>query len=62
MLRIETTQEGTTLTLVRGEGPVTVVVDGAAQSVTGSPVHVPLRAPTPLLGEPRQPAGREPRT
>ncbi|MGY1833215.1 glycoside hydrolase family 65 protein [Geodermatophilus sp. SYSU D01180] len=62
VLRVETTQEGTTLTLVRGEGPVTVVVDGAAQSVATTPVRVPLRAPTPLLGEPRQPAGREPRT
>ncbi|MGY1738911.1 glycoside hydrolase family 65 protein [Geodermatophilus sp. SYSU D00684] len=62
VLRVETTQEGTTLTLVRGEGPVTVVVDGTAQSVTTTPVRVPLRAPTPLLGEPRQPAGRAPRT
>jgi trehalose/maltose hydrolase-like predicted phosphorylase len=62
VLRVETTREGTTLTLVRGEGPVTVVVDGTAQSVTAAPVRVPLRAPTPLLAEPRQPAGREPRT
>ncbi|MGY1734337.1 glycoside hydrolase family 65 protein [Geodermatophilus sp. SYSU D01045] len=62
VLRVETTREGTTLTVVRGEGPVTVVVDGTAQSVTTTPVRVPLRAPTPLLGEPRQPAGREPRS
>ena len=63
LLRVETTREGTTITLVRGEGPVMVVVDGARLSVTAAaPVHAPLRAPTPLLGEPRQPVGREPRT
>ncbi len=43
--------------------PVTVVVDGSPLQVTAAaPVHVPLRAPTPLLDEPRQPVGREPRT
>ncbi|WP_448617941.1 glycoside hydrolase family 65 protein [Geodermatophilus sp. URMC 65] len=63
LLRVETTREGTTVRLVRGEEPVTVVVDGARRSVTaGAAVHVPLRAPTPLLDEPRQPVGREPRT
>jgi alpha,alpha-trehalose phosphorylase len=63
LLRVETTREGTTVTLVRGEGPVTVVVDGAPLPVTAAaPGHVPLRAPNPLLDEPRQPAGREPRT
>ena len=63
LLRVETTREGTTVTLVRGEGPVTVVVDGTPSSVTaGAPVRAPLRAPAPVLGEPRQPAGREPRT
>ncbi|SFT89375.1 alpha,alpha-trehalose phosphorylase [Geodermatophilus amargosae] len=63
LLRVETTREGTTVTLVRGEGPVTVVVDGAPLPVTAAaPGHAPLRAPTPLLAEPRQPAGREPRT
>jgi trehalose/maltose hydrolase-like predicted phosphorylase len=63
LLRVETTREGTTVALLRGEGPVTVVVDGAPAQVTAAaPVHAPLRAPTPLLGEPRQPAGREPRT
>jgi alpha,alpha-trehalose phosphorylase len=63
LLRVETTGEGTTVTLVRGEGPVTVVVDGAPLQVTaGTPASAPLRAPAPLLGEPRQPAGREPRT
>ncbi|WNV74491.1 glycoside hydrolase family 65 protein [Geodermatophilus sp. DSM 44513] len=63
VLRVQTTREGTTVTLVRGEGPVTVVADGVRLSVTAdTPGHVPLRAPDPLLGEPRQPAGREPRT
>jgi trehalose/maltose hydrolase-like predicted phosphorylase len=63
LLRVETTQGGTTVTLVRGEGPVTVVVDGAPLSVlAAAPVHAPLRDPTPLLDEPRQPFGREPRT
>ncbi|TFV54978.1 family 65 glycosyl hydrolase [Geodermatophilus sp. DF01-2] len=63
LLRVETTQEGTTVTLERGEGPVTVVVDGASLAVTAAaPVHAPLRAPTPLLGEPRQPVGRAPHT
>jgi trehalose/maltose hydrolase-like predicted phosphorylase len=63
LLRVETTREGTTVTLLRGEGPVTVVVDGVPHPVVaGAPVHAPLRAPTPLLDEPRQPAGRAPRT
>ena len=63
LLRVETTREGTTVTLLRGEGPVTVVVDGAPSSVrAGAPVKAPLRAPAPLLDEPEQPAGREPRT
>ena len=62
LLRVETTREGTTVTLLRGEEPVTVVVDGARLEVAaGAPVSAPLRAPSPLLGEPRQPAGREPR-
>jgi alpha,alpha-trehalose phosphorylase len=38
-------------------------VDGVLQSVSAAaPVQVPLRAPTPLLDEPRQPVGCEPRT
>jgi hypothetical protein len=42
---------------------VTVVVDGTPLSVTAdAPSRAPLRAPTPLLDEPRQPVGREPRT
>ncbi|MGY1822960.1 glycoside hydrolase family 65 protein [Geodermatophilus sp. SYSU D00079] len=61
-LRVETTREGTTVTLTRGEGPVTVVVDGAPLAVTaGAPAHAPLRTPAPLLDEPRQPPGRAPR-
>jgi alpha,alpha-trehalose phosphorylase len=63
LLHVETTREGTTVTLVRGDEPVTVVVDGTRLSVTAAiPGHAPLRDPTPLLDEPRQPAGREPRT
>jgi trehalose/maltose hydrolase-like predicted phosphorylase len=63
LLRVETTREGTTITLLRGEGPVTVVVDGASMQVRADrPARAPLRAPTPLLDEPTQPAGREPRT
>ncbi|SDY56202.1 Trehalose and maltose hydrolase (possible phosphorylase) [Geodermatophilus africanus] len=63
LLRVETTREGTTVTLVRGAEPVTVVVDGARLSVTAAtPAHAPLRDPDPLLDEPSQPAGREPRT
>ncbi|MCK6211442.1 family 65 glycosyl hydrolase [Georgenia sp. EYE_87] len=63
LLGVETTAGGTTVTLERGTGPVDVVVDGACLSVAaGSPVRAPLRAPAPLLAEPTQPAGREPRT
>ncbi|MGY1637116.1 glycoside hydrolase family 65 protein [Geodermatophilus sp. SYSU D00742] len=63
LLHVKTTREGTTVTLVRGEGPVTVVVDGTRLSVTAAaPVQAPLRAPAPLLDEPGQPPGREPRT
>ncbi|SFP91578.1 Trehalose and maltose hydrolase (possible phosphorylase) [Geodermatophilus dictyosporus] len=63
LLHVETTREGTTVTLRRGPGPVTVVVDGERRAVTAdAPVTAPLRAPDPLLDEPRQPAGREPST
>lgn len=63
LLRVETTREGTTVALARGEGPVTVVVDGAPLQVTAAAAAcAPLRSPTPLLAEPTQPAGREPRT
>ena len=62
LLGVETTREGTTVSLLRGEGPVAVVVDGTPLSVgADAPARVPLRAPTPLLDEPRQPAGRAPR-
>ncbi|MFQ1002671.1 glycoside hydrolase family 65 protein [Modestobacter sp. SSW1-42] len=63
LLRVETTRAGSTVTLVRGDGPVTVVVDGERRSVTADgPLRVPLRDPDPLLPEPTQPAGRAPRT
>ncbi|WP_114559862.1 glycoside hydrolase family 65 protein [Desertihabitans aurantiacus] len=63
LLRVETTREGTTITLERGGEPVDVVVDGTTRTVTAAePVRVPLRDPSPLLPEPIQPAGREPRT
>ncbi len=61
LLGVETTREGTAVTLLRGEGPVTVVVDGEPRTVGAEPVHAPLRAPAPLRAEPTQPAGREPR-
>jgi len=63
LLRVETTPGGTTVELLRGEGPVTVVVDGEPLRITAvEPARVPLRSATPLLPEPTQPAGREPRT
>ncbi|GGK82801.1 glycoside hydrolase family 65 protein [Ornithinimicrobium pekingense] len=63
LLHVETTRDGTTVTLRGGEGPVTVVVDGTPVQVTADrPAQVPLRAPTPLLPEPTQPMGREPTT
>src|SRR5690606_33737627 len=61
LLQVETTREGTTLTLLRGEGPLPVVIDGAEVEVTAQqPVTVPLRAASPLLAEPTQPVGRAP--
>jgi alpha,alpha-trehalose phosphorylase len=63
LLHVETTREGTTVTLERGAGPIDVVVDGARHTVeAGEPARAPLRVPTPLLAEPTQPIGREPRT
>ena len=63
LLRVETTGEGTTVTMLRGAEAVTVVVDGEPQRVSaGAPVRVPLRAPAPLLDEPTQPVGRQPQT
>ncbi|WP_422115249.1 glycoside hydrolase family 65 protein [Brachybacterium sp. UNK5269] len=61
LLQVETTRAGTTLTLLRGQGPLPVVVDGAPVQVgSQQPVTVPLRAATPLLPEPTQPVGRAP--
>lgn len=61
LVRVETTRQGTTLSLPRGGGPVDVVVDGEQVTVTGdAPVTRPLRRPAPLLPEPSQPAGRDP--
>lgn len=61
LLRVETTREGTTLSLPRGGGPITVLVDGVPTEVSGqAPARRPLRAPEPLLPEPTQPAGRAP--
>ena len=63
LLHVETTREGTTLTVLEGEGPVTVVVDGTPVEVAADrPVQRPLVPPAPLLPEPRQPVGREPTT
>lgn len=63
LIHVETTRRGTTLTLKRGHGPVEIIVDGTHQTITtDAPAQVPLRAPTPLRGEPTQPPGREPNT
>jgi len=61
LLRVETTADGTTITLRRGEGPLTVVVDGEPLEVHADrPATAPLRPPAPLRPEPTQPHGREP--
>ncbi len=60
LLRVETTAEGTTLTVLDGDGPLAVVVDGERVEVGAEPVRVPLRAAAPLRPEPTQPPGREP--
>ena len=63
LLHVETTRDGTTVTLRRGAGPVTVVIDGTPFPVgPDRPARAALREPTPLLPEPTQPVGREPRT
>jgi len=62
VLRVETTADGTALTLRDGPGSVAVVVDGRQVVVDGEGVRVPLRAAAPLREEPTQPVGREPRT
>src|SRR5690606_24614986 len=61
VLRVETTTAGTTLAVVDGAGPVTVVVDGERVEVTTAPVTVPLRVAAPLRAEPTQPEGCAPR-
>jgi alpha,alpha-trehalose phosphorylase len=62
LLHVETTPEGSTVRLVRGAGPVRVALDGvSAEATTDQPVRGPLRESAPLLPEPRQPVGREPR-
>lgn len=61
LLRVETTRDGTTVTMLRGDEPVDVLVDGTLLRVGAeSPAHAPLRAPAPLLREPTQPVGRPP--
>src|SRR5690606_25121443 len=63
LLHIDTTREGTTIALRRGDGPVTVVVDGAPLTVeAGRPAQAPLRPPAPLRPEPTQPGCLAPRT
>ncbi len=62
LVRVETTAAGTVLTVVDGEGPVAVVVDGARVELGAGAVRVPLRDPAPLRAEPEQPEGREPLT
>ncbi|GAB2607129.1 glycoside hydrolase family 65 protein [Pseudactinotalea suaedae] len=62
LLQVETTRAGTTVTMLRGEHPVGVVIDGEPMEVApGAPASAPLREPTPLLPEPNQPTGRAPR-
>ncbi len=63
LLHVETTAQGTTVSLPRaGDEPVDVVVDDRTLRVTPSePVRVPLKQPAPLRDTPTQPAGREPR-
>ncbi len=62
LLQVETTRDGTTLTLLRGTEPVDVLVAGAPRTVRpGRPVTAPLREAAPLLPEPTQPVGRAPR-
>lgn len=61
LLDVETTGQGTTITMLRGDEPVDVIVDGVRLEVApGRPASAPLRVPAPLLPEPTQPVGREP--
>src|SRR5690606_30523536 len=61
VLRVEPTTAGTTVAVVDGAGPATVVVDGERVEVTTAPVTVPLREAAPLRAEPTQPEGCAPR-
>ncbi|NLE96418.1 MAG: glycoside hydrolase family 65 protein [Propionibacterium sp.] len=62
LLRVETTSEGTTVSMLSDDDPIDVIVDGARLTVArGTPAVAPLREASPLLPEPTQPAGREPR-
>jgi trehalose/maltose hydrolase-like predicted phosphorylase len=62
LLHVEITRDGTTVSLRRGS-PLTVVIDGTALSVEADrPAQAARRELTPLLPEPTQPVGREPRT
>lgn len=61
VLRVETTRDGTTLSLPCGGESMDVVIDGERATVAvDAPVTVPLREPSPLRPEPTQPAGRAP--
>jgi alpha,alpha-trehalose phosphorylase len=63
LLRVETTIDGTTLSLPdRDDAPVEVDVDGHRITVSaGQPVTRRLVHPVPLLPRPTQPAGRAPK-
>lgn len=61
LLLVDTTRSGTTITMLRGDAPVDVIVDGARLRVgPDAPAEAGLRQPDPLLPEPSQPAGRAP--
>lgn len=63
LLRVETTPAGTELSLLRGDGPLGVLVDGTRVTLSSDhPARVPLRTAAPLLPEPTQPPGRAPRS
>ena len=60
-LRVEIGAGFTTVTVLDGPA-VPVVIDGnRLEASPGRPAVAPLREPTPLLLEPTQPVGREPR-
>ncbi|GMA40232.1 glycosyl hydrolase family 65 protein [Mobilicoccus caccae] len=62
LLSVETTASGTSLRVREGDSPLEIQVDGRTVRVAlGEPVTVDLRESAPLLDEPTQPVGREPR-